>query len=62
MNEIGPIGYEAAHTHAERLFRQLLPTCGLAVREGQIQQSRHARYVRLYEELKPLQEWQKKKK
>ena len=33
-----------------------------AVREGKIQKSRHASYVRLYEELKPLQEWQKKKK
>ena len=36
LNEIGPIGYEAAHAHAERLFRQLLPACGLTVREGQI--------------------------
>ena len=36
MNEIGPIGYEAAHAHAERLFRQLLPACALTVREGQI--------------------------
>ena len=33
-----------------------------AVRDGTIQKSRHASYVRLYEELKPLQEWQKKKK
>ena len=33
-----------------------------AVRDGKIQKSRHASYVRLYEELKPLQEWQKKKK
>ena len=29
---------------------------------GQIQKSRHASYVRLYEELKPLQDWQEKKK
>ena len=29
-----------------------------AVRAGQIQKSRHASYVRLYEELKPLQDWQ----
>ena len=33
-----------------------------AVRTGQIQKSRHASYVRLYEELKPLQDWQEKKK
>ena len=33
-----------------------------AVRAGQIQKSRHASYVRLYEELKPLQDWQEKKK
>ena len=37
LNEIGPIGYEAAHAHAERLFRQLLPACGLTVRDGQIE-------------------------
>ena len=37
MNEIGPIGYEDAHAHAERLFRQLLPACGLTVRDGQIE-------------------------
>ena len=36
LNEIGPIDYDAAHAHAERLFRQLLPACGLTVREGQI--------------------------
>ena len=33
-----------------------------AVRAGQIQRSRHASYVRLYEELKPLQDWQERKK
>ena len=33
-----------------------------AVRAGEIQRSRHASYVRLYEELKPLQEWQEKKR
>ena len=33
-----------------------------AVRAGQIQKSRHASYVRLYEELKPLQDWQEKKR
>ena len=33
-----------------------------AVHAGQIQKSRHASYVRLYEELKPLQDWQEKKK
>ena len=33
-----------------------------AVREGKIQKSRHASYVRLYEELKPLQDWQEKKR
>ena len=36
LNEIGPIDYDATHAHAERLFRQLLPACGLTVREGQI--------------------------
>ncbi|MBQ6208005.1 MAG: ribosome small subunit-dependent GTPase A [Oscillospiraceae bacterium] len=29
-----------------------------ALRRGEIQPSRHASYVRLYEELKPLREWQ----
>ena len=29
-----------------------------AVRQGNIQESRHKSYLRLYEELKPLQEWQ----
>ena len=29
-----------------------------AVRRGEIQQSRHVSYVRLYEELKPLREWE----
>ena len=33
-----------------------------AVGAGEIQRSRHASYVRLYEELKPLQEWQEKKR
>ena len=33
-----------------------------ALRSGKIQQSRHASYVRLYEELKPLQAWQERKK
>jgi len=32
-----------------------------AVRAGRIPRSRHDSYLRLYEELKPLQEWQKKK-
>lgn len=32
-----------------------------AVRRGDIQPSRHASYVRLYEELKPLRDWQEKK-
>ena len=33
-----------------------------ALRAGKIQPSRHASYLRLYEELKPLQDWQEKKK
>ena len=33
-----------------------------AVREGRIQKSRHASYIRLYEELRPLQDWQEKKR
>jgi ribosome biogenesis GTPase len=33
-----------------------------ALRSGKIQQSRHASYVRLYEELKPLRAWQERKK
>ena len=33
-----------------------------AVRTGKIQKSRHASYLRLYEELKPLQDWQEKKR
>lgn len=33
-----------------------------AVRSGAIQKNRHASYLRLYEELKPLQDWQEKKK
>lgn len=31
-----------------------------AVRKGEIQRSRHQSYLRLYEELKPLQDWEKK--
>ena len=31
-----------------------------ALKEGKIQPSRHKSYLRLYEELKPLQEWQRK--
>lgn len=31
-----------------------------ALKEGKIQSSRHKSYLRLYEELKPLQEWQRK--
>ena len=33
-----------------------------ALREGKIQPSRHASYLRLHEELKPLQDWQERKK
>ena len=33
-----------------------------AVRRGDIQKSRHASYLRLYEELKPLKDWQEYKK
>ena len=33
-----------------------------AVREGKIQKSRHMSYIRLYEELKPLRDWQEKKR
>ena len=33
-----------------------------ALAEGKIQPSRHQSYLRLYEELKPLQAWQEKKK
>ena len=33
-----------------------------AVRAGEIPPSRHASYLRLYEELKPLQDWQETKK
>lgn len=32
-----------------------------ALRRGDIQKSRHGSYLRLYEELKPLREWQEKK-
>lgn len=33
-----------------------------ALKKGQIQKSRHASYLRLYEELKPLKDWQENKK
>ena len=33
-----------------------------AVRRGEIQKSRHASYLRLYEELKPLKDWQEHNK
>ena len=33
-----------------------------AVRRGEIHKSRHASYLRLYEELKPLKDWQEHKK
>ena len=33
-----------------------------AVKRGQIQKSRHNSYLRLYEELKPLKDWQETKK
>lgn len=33
-----------------------------AVRRGEIQKSRHASYLRLYEELKPLKDWREHKK
>ena len=33
-----------------------------AVRRGDIQKSRHDSYLRLYEELKPLKDWQENKK
>ncbi len=33
-----------------------------AVRRGDIQKSRHASYLRLYEELRPLKDWQEHKK
>lgn len=33
-----------------------------ALEEGRIQPSRHASYLRLYEELKPLRDWQERKK
>lgn len=57
-------------------FRPYLPECRFvgcshtrekgcavleAVRAGKIPKSRHESYLRLYEELKPLQEWQKKR-
>ena len=32
-----------------------------ALRQGKIQKSRHSSYLRLYEELKPLRDWQGKK-
>ena len=33
-----------------------------ALKDGKIQKCRHTSYLRLYEELKPLQEWQEKKR
>ena len=33
-----------------------------ALRRGELQKSRHASYLRLYEELKPLRDWQEKNK
>lgn len=33
-----------------------------ALRDGKLQSSRHNSYLRLYEELKPLQDWQEKKR
>jgi ribosome biogenesis GTPase len=33
-----------------------------ALRDGKLQKSRHDSYLRLYEELKPLKEWEKQKK
>ena len=33
-----------------------------AVKEGKIQKKRHESYLRLYEELKPIQDWQERKK
>ncbi|MPN32713.1 hypothetical protein SDC9_180193 [bioreactor metagenome] len=30
--------------------------------EGKLQKSRHDSYLRLYEELKPLKEWEEQKK
>lgn len=33
-----------------------------ALKKGEIQKSRHASYLRLYEELKPLKDWQENKK
>ena len=32
-----------------------------ALRQGKLQKSRHDSYLRLYEELKPLRDWQEKK-
>ena len=37
METLEPTGYETAHRQAECIFRQILPSCGMAVREGQIQ-------------------------
>lgn len=33
-----------------------------ALKEGKLQKSRHSSYLRLHEELKPLQDWQERKK
>ena len=42
-------------------FSTLAAICAVlqAVKEGKIPQSRHRSYIRLYEELKPLKEWEK---
>ena len=37
METLEPTGYETAHRQAEYIFRQILPSCGMAVREGQIE-------------------------
>ena len=37
LETLEPTGYETAHRQAEYIFRQILPSCGMAVREGQIE-------------------------
>ena len=37
MNNQETTGYETAHRQAEQIFRQILPSCGMTTREGQIQ-------------------------
>ena len=37
LETLEPTGYETAHRQAECIFRQILPSCGMAVREGQIE-------------------------